>query len=202
MTTQTLALIFFLLFLAATTAAVFFYSHNLRLKKVLMSLGQLDQTTQLPDRTAAYRRLQLLYATAQRYRQPLTLALLHISRNDADLQQPQALPDTHIARIAAELREQLRGTDLLGRVDSEVFLIALTHTNTHDSRAVFERILTALSKLRLKPQEYRYAIGVSHLTTETQSLKQLLDNCQQALEEAQSSSINQVQYRPSRTEVS
>jgi GGDEF domain-containing protein len=61
---------------------------------------------------------------------------------------------------------------------------------------VFERILNAIGHFKIKQESVRYSIGVSHLTADTQSLNQLLSFAQQALEEAKSSPINQVQYRP------
>ncbi len=181
-------------FLAAISAAAYFYAQNIKLKSTINSLGQLDETTQLPDGKATYARLNLLFDTAKRYRQPLTVAILQVSDIAADQAKHT---ESFMAQVAGELCEQLRGTDLLGRVKPDAFLIALSHTNTHNSRAVFERILNTVSTLKLNRQAVRISIGVSYLSAETVTIKQLLEFTQQALEDAKASSINQVQYRPS-----
>lgn len=187
-------LLFAILFLAAIITAGYFYWQNLELKATLKALGQIDQTTQLPDSKATHSRLSLLFDTAKRYRQPLTVALIQVTNIASDnLKHTEA----YMAQVANELREQLRGTDLLGRVHTDAFLIALSHTNTHNSRAVFERVLAAVSQLPIGDQKPRISIGVSHLMTETESLKKLLEFSEQALEDAKASPLNQVQYRPS-----
>ncbi len=189
-----LQLLIAIIFLAAVIAASYFYWQTLELKASIKALGRIDESTQLPDSKATYSRLSLLFDTARRYRQPLTVALIQVTNIASDNQKHT---ESYMAKVAGELREQLRGTDLLGRVHTDAFLIALSHTNTHNSRAVFERVLAAVSRLSLGDQKPRISIGVSHLMTETATLKQLLEFTQQALEEAKVSPLNQVQYRPS-----
>ena len=176
--TITLSLIFFI-----STLALLLQTQ--RHKATIRQLTTLDDITGLKNTHTCFTQLETLFLTAKRYHQPLTVALVQFTGlNDAETKLGREPVSRYLKQVASELDQQLRTTDLLGRIHFDVFLVALTYTNTHDSRAVFERIHQALKQYQLEDATVKIALGVTQLHLDTENFTQFMQQAKSALDEA------------------
>ncbi|WP_144393022.1 GGDEF domain-containing protein [Pleionea sediminis] len=160
-------------------------------KKELAIAKQTDKTTGLNNTQATFAELEQAFLYAKRYHRPLTIALLHIGGLSELEDDSTGARDKRLKKIAKELNALLRNTDILGRVDNQQFLIALTHTNTHDARAVFERISEVLTKAF---SDSFFNLGVVHVSSIITSSKELMSEAQMALRDSKANGANQIAY--------
>ena len=186
--TITLSLIFFISTLALLL-------QNQRHKAAVRQLTTLDDVTGLKNTHTSFNQLETLFLTAKRYHQPLTVALIQFTGlHDAETKLGREPVSRYLNQLANELDQQLRTTDLLGRIHYDVFLVALTYTNTHDSRAVFERIHHALSQYQLEDETVNIALGVTHLHLDTENFSQFMQQAKSALDEANRQEGTSIHY--------
>jgi len=106
----------------------------------LERLATHDGLTALPNRRTFDTRLAFEYARAQRDERPLALALLdidHFKRINDTLGHP--VGDTVLARVAAVLRGQVRGDEMIARVGGEEFAWILPNATGEQAFHAVER---------------------------------------------------------------
>ncbi len=181
-----------ILFLITFAAAVVLFINNRLQKLKIDKLSNIDPVTQVSNWPATLEQLEGAFLTAKRYHHPLTIALINLSGDSLRSEDAADHETNRVLRLVAdELKSLLRVTDIIGRTEHNAFVIALTNTNSHDARPVFERIAETL---RLLESEINFNIGSAHSSQQTESTKQLITLAQKALTQAKSKGENQVQY--------
>lgn len=108
----------------------------------------IDLLTQLPNREAWQERLAFEYNRWQRYRHPLTIAVLDIDLfkrvNDS---YGHKAGDRVLQLVARELRERLRSTDFIARFGGEEFVLLLPETTCKDARGVLDKLRGCVAEL-------------------------------------------------------
>lgn len=120
---------------------------NARLYEETKGLSLLDPLTGLANRRYLEMNLKKAMSLAERYRQPLTLALLDLDYfkkyNDSH---GHAAGDELLVKVARRLESDTRNTDQpAARYGGEEFLLTLPETNLDGARIVAERIRAGLS---------------------------------------------------------
>jgi len=107
-----------------------------------------DPLTGLFNRSHFSERVAVEVSRAQRYRQPLTVAMLDVdhfkSFNDAH---GHAAGDLALKKIAEALRGAFRKIDIVGRYGGEEFVIAMPDTGTDSALQKLERVRQAVAEL-------------------------------------------------------
>ena len=135
--------------------------------------AQLDALTSLLNHQAFTSALEQELERARRYRHPLALAFLDIDRfkrvNDT-LGHPEG--DRALRRVAMLLRENVRVSDIAGRMGGDEFAAALVETDEDGAARFVERVgervdeLVAAGEL---PRGFRISAGVAHFPAEAET---------------------------------
>lgn len=123
-----------------------------RVQKKLKQIAVTDELTGLKNRRYIMEHLDQEFHRAFRARSPLSLIVVDIDHfkkvNDT---YGHSFGDVVLRAVADELKVNLRGYDLLGRIGGEEFLIASPGSSKDDARGLAERIV---SKIRSKPVQH------------------------------------------------
>jgi diguanylate cyclase (GGDEF)-like protein len=134
---------------------------------------------------------------ARRRREPLAVLI-------ADVDHFKVVNDTHghltgdavLRTLAAEMREQVRESDLVGRFGGEEFAILLTGTTADEACLVADRIRRGASVVKVFTNEkivgVTISIGVAILGVHGADLSQLLDAADRALYRAKDTGRDRV----------
>ncbi|TVR03467.1 MAG: diguanylate cyclase [Deltaproteobacteria bacterium] len=157
-----------------------------------------DELTGLWNRRYFTRRAQRELAMASRTERPLCVLMLDIDHfkriNDT---RGHGVGDRVLRDFGALLRDQLRATDLLGRLGGEEFAVLLPETGLGTAEKVAERIRAAVEDHSFEHDEgtlrATVSIGIAQRTPENdKSLDRLLSQADQALYEAKAGGRNRV----------
>ncbi|MGB1950881.1 MAG: diguanylate cyclase [Marinobacter sp.] len=156
----------------------------------------IDLLTQLPNREAWQERLAFEYNRWQRYRHPLTIAVLDIDLfkrvNDS---YGHKAGDRVLQLVARELRERLRNTDFIARFGGEEFVLLLPETPCAAAQGVLNELRGHIAELpfhfRGEPVTVTFSAGVAEFgdgdTEDT-----VFDRADRALYAAKDGGRNQV----------
>ncbi|WP_417531549.1 diguanylate cyclase [Marinobacter lipolyticus] len=155
-----------------------------------------DLLTQLPNREAWQERLGFEYSRWQRYRHPVTIAVLDIDLfkrvNDS---YGHKAGDRVLQMVARECQQRLRTTDFISRFGGEEFVLLLPETPAEDAKRVLDDLRGHIAALPFhfqgEPVTITFSAGVATLedgdTEET-----LFDRADKALYAAKDAGRNQV----------
>lgn len=116
----------------------------------LERLATTDELTQLYNRRYANEKLRAEFAFSERYGQQLAIGSLDIDLfKQVNDRYGHATGDLVIKTLAAELRAELRETDVAARMGGEEFLIILPHTGLDEAWTVLERLRLKLTDLHI-----------------------------------------------------
>lgn len=126
----------------------------------------IDLLTQLPSREAWQERLAFEYNRWQRYRHPLTIAVLDIDLfkrvNDS---YGHKAGDRVLQLVARELRDRLRNTDFIARFGGEEFVLLLPETPCAAAQGVLNELRGHIAELpfhfRGEPVTVTFSAGVA-----------------------------------------
>jgi|GEM_PF-5216391 len=170
------------------------YYHNHRLRHLYLKLSSRDDVTELKNQVAILARLEFLLKTALRYQHALTIGMLQIpGLKNARKEHGNPSVDKYTVQVANILREELRSTDRIGRYDFDKFLLILTNTNSHDSRAVFSRIIDRLEGLPLHGKTLKQYLGMTNRHSKTQDVKSFVKETEKALGSARRENNKNIQ---------
>ncbi|MDO8597500.1 MAG: GGDEF domain-containing protein [Sulfuricaulis sp.] len=141
-------------------------------------------------------------AQAERYRTPLTVAMVDIDHfKEINDTYGHEAGDRVLKNVAAILSDALRMPDKVGRYGGEEFLIVLPHTNLAQGSKIVERIRASVSKKIFDQGAKKARLTISIGVTQFQpgeDLEQLMSHADKALYDAKKGGRNLVVARKSR----
>ena len=133
----------------------------------LASLSVEDVATGMPNRRALIQCLESQVSRSRRYANALSILVLRLE-NQAELVERYGLVSSKPLLIALRnmLNDQFRWADIIGRLDSNNFLLILPETSLEATRELAKMLCKRLTDLKLTPAQVgqcglRYAIGIS-----------------------------------------
>jgi len=163
----------------------------------LAAAARTDPKTGLLNATAWQREADAELARAQRAHSPLALLLVdvdHFKRvNDS---YGHLIGDEVLRALAAELRQQVRESDVVGRFGGEEFTVLLPGTDASGAESIAERLRASAAKLSVAAADARIqvtvSIGVAVLGPHGSDLFELLAAADVALYRAKDAGRDQV----------
>jgi diguanylate cyclase (GGDEF)-like protein len=134
-----------LLVLRDVTAEQDLLTENRRLRRQIEELKLTDDLTGLPNRRAITQALELQISRSRRYRNPLSIVLVHAAVPDEQIERLQGDAAPLVLGVSQFLRDRLRWVDQIGRWEDNIFLLVLPETKLEDARALVDKIDTELS---------------------------------------------------------
>ncbi|NVJ58931.1 MAG: GGDEF domain-containing protein [Gammaproteobacteria bacterium] len=190
-----LDVVFLIVILLLLISIAFLLIQNHRQRTLIKSISTLDSVTQLKSSTSVIEELDIMFQSAKRYHLPLTIIMLKLPKlKSPDDEQSLESTNKALQFLANKVSQLLRTTDIVGRFSYNCFLIGLTHTNTHDARAVNERLLEQTNNAKIFDTLGPSLIGVAHISSESKSLKHSLKLCVDAIKPFEDSSESHVEY--------
>lgn len=160
-----------------------------QLAQQLSELTTRDSLTGLANRRGLLQQLEPLVSRSRRYGNPL--AIIRLDTDDParlDRDHGAAAGQTAMAAVSRTLRDQLRWTDLIGRLDAGKFLLVLPETGSGAARELVDKIAAHLSDLSLRDANDRpLTLTLCYAVTEWQKgddARRLLDRAAQLIEAA------------------
>jgi diguanylate cyclase (GGDEF)-like protein len=174
-------------------------SHSLfDTQTLLTQLAQTDELTTLNNRRSFIRQLKNEHNRHQRYNTRYSLMLIDVDHLSAINQNyNKTVCDLTLIYISKILKEAIRPTDFLARYGSDEFIILLPEVEAHGTNKTAERIRNSISEYVFKIEKFKFGVTVSigfSLIQEEQSLIELLNCVDYALQQAKLAGRNQVQY--------
>jgi diguanylate cyclase (GGDEF)-like protein len=163
----------------------------------LAAAASTDPKTGLLNATAWQREADAEVARAQRTNSPLALLLVdvdHFKRvNDSH---GHLIGDEVLRALAAELRQQVRESDMVGRFGGEEFTVLLPRTDAADAHGIAERLRASARRMSVAAADARIqvtvSIGVALLGQHGRDLFELLAAADVALYKAKDAGRDQV----------
>lgn len=119
-----------------------------RLHEELAQHNTRDTITGLPNRQALLQGLEPLVARSRRYQNPLSVIRLRLDNlPDLDAEHGERSGGKALVAVAQMLKDQLRWADLVGRFDSDEFLLVLPETNADAAGKLMEKLRQRLADL-------------------------------------------------------
>lgn len=193
---------------AAARTSVFDISERIELEKKLELLANSDGLTGISNRRHFYERGELELKRTQRYALPLALLMLdadHFKKVNDNY--GHDVGDLVLKALANKVSENLRETDVFGRIGGEEFALVLTNTDQAAALEVAERLREQLAEVRVPLSDPKFAqqnvsftvsLGLVMYSHQHESLDDLLKKADLALYQAKEQGRNRVvQYRTS-----
>ncbi|WP_158301010.1 GGDEF domain-containing protein [Chromobacterium sp. ATCC 53434] len=126
------------------------------LMQKLEQLAGTDELTQLPNRRTWDVQIEMMLATAKRYRQPIAVALFdldHFKQFNDTYGHPEG--DRLLREVAVLIRSRMRQSDLFARFGGEEFVLALMNCDLAQAAARIESLRGNL------PDQQTFSVGVT-----------------------------------------
>lgn len=171
-----------------------------RLREELVNRTSHDELSGLGNRTFILDRLVEESERAVRYDQPMTLILVDIDRLagvNEDFGRDQG--DIVISGVAQVVREQIRGSDVAGRIEGGEFLVLCPHTDRASAQFLAERLRRRVAELSFTHEDEEFGTTVSLGLVTVAGKNHQFDNeallaaADQALEAAKRGGTNRIQ---------
>ncbi|WP_111497946.1 MULTISPECIES: sensor domain-containing diguanylate cyclase [Marinobacter] len=190
--------------LANATALTFPLLAFVRSEQHLRSLAESDDLTGLCNRRSFHKRGQAMFADAVRRQRPLTVLMVDLDHfktiND---RWGHPVGDEVLCFIARLLREELRETDIIGRIGGEEFAVALPDTTEDQARLISERLREKVfergAEIAGNPIQLSASFGGVHRCGNHRTFNELLMQADSALYVAKDQGRNQVHFNPCRS---
>ena len=163
---------------------------RLKNKKIhLQKLAMLDDLTKLHNRRAFLRKGRDEFERAKRYGTSLSVLMIDVDKfksiNDSF---GHGVGSSILKGLAAELKKDLRSTDVAGRLGGDEFSVLLPHSSIHSARILAERLRKAIESRPFTAKQttlnITISIGVSTLASEMNSIMDLMESADAALYQA------------------
>ena len=169
-----------------------------KLQTQLESMATIDSLTGLANRQAFLQRAKNEFHRARRYARPLTVVMIDIdhfkSIND---QFGHATGDEVLRQTADICQSSLRGSDFMGRVGGEEFVLLLPDTPLSNAFHVAERMRTHLFETPIELENgtllnITASFGVASMSEADSDLNEVLERADEAMYHAKHEGRNQV----------
>ena len=171
-----------------------------KLGSELARLEVIDAATGVPNRRGFYQALAPWMALARRPGLPTALVVLnidHFKRVNDSYGHP--VGDAVLKAIVDTCRQQLRDSDLMGRLGGAEFAIQLPRTSLNDALMVAERIRAAVAALPVKTEKavlsLTASLGVTTIRADDSTVA-LFKRADEALQAAKEAGRNRVMAAP------
>lgn len=163
----------------------------------LKEMATTDPLTELFNRRRFLELAEQEFAKARRYGRPLTLLMLDLDHfKDINDTYGHDVGDIVLQSIAETSVEQLRDTDIMGRIGGEEFAVILPETDIHQAQEAAERIRSSIEKTPVTTPagdlQLTISVGISAYGKETEEFKNMLKQADTALYAAKHAGRNTV----------
>lgn len=160
-------------------------------KRQLRMLSTTDSLTNMRNRAYVLDRLESMLVEVARYGRKLSVALFDIDHfkrvNDEHGHQSG---DLVLSRVAREIMDTLRDSDVCGRYGGEEFLVVLPETGAGEAAAVAERIRIQVGRLRFGDDLPGVTISGGVAEYDGETMEQLLKRADISLYQAKAGGRN------------
>ena len=160
------------------------------MEKKLERQASTDHLTGLHNRRSFLENAQREFSLAKRHNRSLVLLLIDADNfkkiNDSC---GHRAGDLVLKSISEILQNLMRGTDIVGRIGGEEFVVLLSEVDIGSAKLVARRILDHIRSARVdveldRPISYTVSIGGTALTSEVEKLEDLMHEADMALYDA------------------
>jgi diguanylate cyclase (GGDEF)-like protein len=175
----------------------FLLLYNEILRQELHMLARVDPLTGVSNRLAIYEATTMMLAQAARDRQPLAVLMLDADHfKDVNDRFGHNGGDKVLRELTASIRGTLRGSDMIGRVGGEEFVVLSPGANLAGARILAERIRSTVEATRLMIDGHvlnlTVSVGVAVAVTNDNDGIALLKRADAALYAAKRAGRNEV----------
>jgi diguanylate cyclase (GGDEF)-like protein/PAS domain S-box-containing protein len=169
-----------------------------KLQAHLENMATIDSLTGLPNRQAFMQRANNEFNRARRYARPLTVVMIDIDHFKAINDQYGHAAGDDVLRQAANIcQSRLRGSDFMGRVGGEEFVLLLPDTPPTNAYYVAERMRTHLCETPIELENgttlnITASFGVAPMNEDESDFDSLLERADEAMYHAKHEGRNQV----------
>ncbi|MFC6238635.1 GGDEF domain-containing protein [Longivirga aurantiaca] len=174
-------------------------SQQERLVGELAELTMRDPLTGLHNRRHAEHELPRMTATAQRYDQPLAMALLDLDHfKQVNDRHSYAVGDEVLMRFTAILRENARASDVVVRYGGEEFLLVMPQTTLPQALVLCERLRAAVEAYAWRDvhPDLRLTVSIGVADSDQRDLRGVTAAMDAALHDAKRDGRNRVVAAP------
>jgi diguanylate cyclase (GGDEF)-like protein/PAS domain S-box-containing protein len=169
-----------------------------KLQAHLENMATIDSLTGLANRQAFMQRAKNEFNRARRYARPLTVVMIDIDHFKAINDQYGHAAGDDVLRQAADIcQSSLRGSDFMGRVGGEEFVLLLPDTPPTNAYYVAERMRTHLCETSIELENgttlnITASFGVAPMNEDDSDFDALLERADEAMYHAKHDGRNQV----------
>jgi diguanylate cyclase (GGDEF)-like protein/PAS domain S-box-containing protein len=169
-----------------------------KLQAHLENMATIDSLTGLANRQAFMQRAKNEFNRARRYARPLTVVMIDIDHFKAINDQYGHAAGDDVLRQAADIcQSSLRGSDFMGRVGGEEFVLLLPDTPPTNAYYVAERMRTHLCETSIELENgtrlnITASFGVASMNEDDSDFDALLERADEAMYHAKHDGRNQV----------
>jgi diguanylate cyclase (GGDEF)-like protein len=165
--------------------------------ETLLDQSTRDPLTGLGNRGATLTELQSRFDLSRRHARPISVIMCDLDHfKQINDQHGHGAGDIVLAEFGERVRQNLRGTDLAGRIGGEEFLLVLPETEVEGALLLAERLRVSLSDtphlLPEGPIQVTCSLGVAQRISEDREAGALLGRADEALYAAKRQGRNQV----------
>ena len=167
------------------------------LQSRLEVLASTDSLTGLPNRQAIMNQAEKEFARARCDKRPLSLVIIDVDHFKAINDKHGHASGDHVLReVSTICQDVLRGSDVIGRIGGEEFVLLLPNAAQKSAEYVAERMRSRLAstKIYFHDQEFNItaSFGVATINDEDDTLQDMLDRADEAMYNAKNGGRNQV----------
>jgi len=167
------------------------------LQSRLEVMASTDSLTGLPNRQAIMNKAEKEFASARHYHRPLSIVMIDVDHfkmiND---KYGHAAGDLVLREVSTICQDVLRGSDVIGRIGGEEFVLLLPGAVKTVAEQVAERMRVRLASTKIHVHEQEFHItasfGVATLNEDDDTLQNMLDRADEAMYNAKNGGRNQV----------
>ena len=168
------------------------------LQSRLEVLASTDALTGLPNRQAIMNKAEKEFARARQTQSPLSIVMIDVDHFKAiNDQHGHAAGDHVLKEVGTICQDVLRGSDVIGRIGGEEFVLLLPGAAQDSAEQVAERMRARLAGTQIQLQNQTFNVtasfGVATLSSDDNSLQEILDRADEAMYHAKHGGRNQVQ---------
>ena len=168
------------------------------LQSRLEVLASTDALTGLPNRQAIMNKAEKEFALAKQSRRPLSIVMIDVDHFKAiNDQHGHAAGDHVLKEVGMICQDVLRGSDVIGRIGGEEFVLLLPGAAQDSAEQVAERMRARLAGAQIQLNEHVFNVtasfGVATLNNDDHTLQEILDRADEAMYHAKHGGRNQVQ---------